>query len=237
MRVRPWFLFGLGLAGAVAIACANGTATEEEDGGAFVEEEEDTGAPPSTSRDSSSPPTPPQRDAASTDDGSAGDGGVKLDGGDGGTTNPDGGSPTACMAPNTCIGATILTDVRGDTNADTATHTGSTSKWLKIRVSENNSNPIDGEKLKLKVTLTSPAGTNFDLRLYLPGDGSSQKCAGPDRSTTNTTGNDVTSIDWGEGAIANGSSDDRTVTVEVVHVSGTCAAGQTWSLLAEGNKL
>jgi hypothetical protein len=103
-------------------------------------------------------------------------------------------------------------------------------------VSEDNNGAL-GDKLKLKLTLTSPPGTNFDLRVYLAGDGSSQSCSGPDKTTSSTSGPDVTSIDWGEGFVPNLSPDDRTVSIEVVHVSGTCSTAQSWTLLAEGNKL
>ena len=106
-------------------------------------------------------------------------------------------------------------------------------------MSEDDSSII-GESMKLKLTLTSPPGTNFDMRVFLAGDGSGQKCPpeGADRTTNTVAGADVTSIEWGEtGITSNGSDDDRTVSIEIVHVSGTCTTGQNWTLLAEGNKL
>lgn len=233
MRIRPSFVVFSALA-AVAVACANGVAADDDDGGLPIEEEDSGTVTPV--RDSA---LPPQRDAAPpVVDANTGDTGPLLDGGTGDGGTGDGGTnPGACAAPNTCIGGIIMTGVNGDTGADTSTQTGNTSRWLKIRVAENNSSPLDGEKLKLKVTLTSPPGTNFDLRLYLAGDGSSQKCTGPDRTTSSTSGPDVASIDWGEGFLPNLNDDDRTVSIEVVHVSGTCPTTQSWTLLAEGNKL
>ncbi len=227
------------LVSAAAIACANGVA-DLEDGG-IIGEEDDAGEP---ARDSATPPRdvalppvvqvdsappPPPQDAgipdAAVPDASTGDSG----------TGGDAGTPTACVSPNVCLGAITMTAVSGDTGSPRSTQTGSTSKWLKIRVSEDDSG-VTGAKLKLKLTLTSPAGTNFDMRVYVPNDGSSQKCTGADRATSATAGPDVASVEWGEGFLANGDQDDRTVTVEVFHVSGTCDTAQTWTLLAEGNK-
>lgn len=228
------------MVGAIAVACANGTIDDDDDGGLPVAEE-DSGepVPTSTGRDSSTPPlrdaSPPPTDAA-TSDGST-DGGTIVDGGDGGTTTPDGGtSPTACNSPNACLGATIMTDVSGDSGSDVSTISGTTSQWVKIRVSEDDSN-VFANDLELKLTLTSPPGTVFNMRVYLASDGSSQKCTGPDRTTTSTTTSATTSIEWGEsGTFSNNNDDDRTVTIEIFNTSGTCAAGQTWTLRAEGNK-
>lgn len=226
-------VFALGCA--TAVACANGVA-DLEDGGFLGEEDAstpsgDSATPP---RDAALPPVV-QPDSAPPIDDAGSDAPVVGDGGDGGTTS-DGGTPTACASPNACLGATTMTGVSGDTGSPTSTKTGSTSQWLQIRVSEDNSSLFDGAKLKLKLTLTSPSSANFDMRVYVPNDGSSQKCTGADRATNATVGPDVASVEWGEGLLPNGNDDDRTVTVEVFNVSGTCAAGQTWSLLAEGNK-
>lgn len=232
MRMRPFLWFAAASAAAVAVACATGTVAEDDDAGGGIGEEEDSGVVTPV-RDSA---TPPQKDAAGPTDAGTGDSGPLVDGGgDGGT---DGGTGQ-CVAPNTCVGGITMTPVSGDKNADTSTQTGSTSRWLKIRVSEDDSS-IVGESMKLKLTLTSPPGTNFDMRVFLAGDGSGQKCPpeGADRTTNTVAGADVTSIEWGEmGITSNGSDDDRTVSVEIVHVSGTCTTGQNWTLLAEGNKL
>jgi hypothetical protein len=228
-------VFALGCA--AAVACANGVA-DLDDGGLIEPEEEDASTsvrdsatpprdvalPPVVQVDSAPPPTDAGTDAVVRDSGT----------GDSGTGG-DAGTPTACVSPNACLGATTMTGVSGDTGSQTSRSTGTTSQWLKIRVSEDDSGVL-GAKLKLKLTLTSPSSANFDMRVYVPLDGSSQKCTGADRATNATVGPDVASVEWGEGALANGDQDDRTVTIEVFHVSGTCAAGQTWTLLAEGNK-
>lgn len=221
----------------IAAACANGTVAEDEDAGDEPIEEVDSSTPP---RDAAKPPAADasKSDAAVTDastDAST-DGSILTDGGatDGGTT--DGGTSVSCASPNACLGAIMMTDVNGDTGADVSSSTGSTSRWMKVRVAENDSG-VFGARMKLKLTLSSPPGTNFDMRVYLAGDGSSQKCTGPDQTTNATTGADVTSVEWGEsGTFSNGSDDDRTVTIEVFNVSGTCTATQNWTLIAEGNR-
>lgn len=223
------------VAALIVAACANGTVAEDEDAGEEPIEEVDASTPP---RDAAKPPAadaskdsaPEDASADASTDGSITDGGTS----DGGTT--DGGTSVSCASPNACLGAIMMTDVSGDKGADVSSSTGSTSRWMKIRVSENDSG-IFSSRMKLKLTLSSPPGTNFDMRVYLAGDGSSQKCTGPDQTTNATTGADVTSVEWGEsGTFSNGSDDDRTVTVEVFNVSGTCTSTQNWTLIAEGNK-
>ena len=90
-----------------------------------------------------------------------------------------------------------MTAISGDTGSPTSRTTGTTSQWLKIRVSENDSG-VFGAKLKVRLTLTSPSSANFDMRVYVPNDGSSQKCTGADRQTSSTVGPDVASVEWGE---------------------------------------
>jgi hypothetical protein len=83
-------------------------------------------------------------------------------------------------------------------------------------------------------TLTSPPGANFDLYVYVPGS-DTRECSAVSNSST-TTGFDSAGVEFGEGGtFSNGSNDDRTVTVEVRWVSGTCAPGATWTLNVYGN--
>lgn len=110
---------------------------------------------------------------------------------------------------------------------------GSGSQWFKVRVSEDDSD-VFGVSLLMKAELTSPPGTNFDVFLYLAGGTSGQSCSGVSQSST-STGPDTAKLEWGEGTISNGSDDDRTVTVEVRWVSGTCSPTAKWSLTVRGN--
>ena len=157
------------------------------------------------------------------------DAGADAGGGGGG-----GGGGAACASPNVCTGATDLGSVSGDTGSGVKTAQGSGSQWFKIRVTEDDSN-VFGLSLLAKAELTSPPGTNFDLFLYLPGGSSGQECSAVAQSSTNT-GADTAKLEWGEtGTLSNGSNDDRTMTVEVRWVSGTCSPSAKWSLTVRGN--
>jgi hypothetical protein len=146
----------------------------------------------------------------------------------GGTDGSSGGM--TCDGPTTCLTATSL----GNVNADTGgmlSGMGQTAEWLSVQAIENN-NGLTGQRMRLKVTLTSPASTNFDLFVYRNGGGTQPECMAVSGSST-TTSTDVVSIDWGEtdGALPNGVSDNALVTIEVRAAAGaTCVAGQTWSL-------
>ena len=192
------------------------------------------------------PPSKPKEeqtdpDAGGVDAGGGGGGGTDSGAGtDAGTDagadaggGGGGGGGVACASPNVCTGATDLGSVSGDTGADVKTAQGSGSQWFKVRVTENDSS-VFGLSLLAKAELTSPPGTNFDLFLYLPGGSSGQECSAVSKSSTNA-GADSASLEWGEGSISNGSNDDRTLTVEVRWVSGTCSPSAKWSLTVRGN--
>ncbi len=187
--------------------------------------------PPSTTED---PPLP-------VDEGGAPDGGATADAGptDGGAGDGgagDGGTGGSCAAANTCAAATDLGTISGDKNNDIKTVSGTGSQWFKIRVNEDDSS-IDGNSEEMKAVLTSPAGTNYDLYLYLPGSGpTTRECTTVSKSSTSTGSSDSSGIEWGEtGLFSNGNSDDRTVTVEVRHVSGSCTPTAKWTLSVYGN--
>jgi hypothetical protein len=171
-------------------------------------------------------------DDGGADDGGSTDAGTVDSGADGGGGGGDGG--TSCASPNVCAASTDLGTVSGDTGSGVKSASGSSSQWFKIRISEDDSS-VFGSKMQVKAELTSAPGTNFDLFLYLAGNGSALSCSGVTKSST-TTGFDTASWEWGEGAFSNGSDDDRNVTVEVRWASGTCAPTSKWSLTVRGNK-
>lgn len=178
------------------------------------------------------PPSNPQADAgAPTDPGSGAPDAGKSPG-----PNPDPGTGTTCASPNTCPAATDLGSVSGDTGADTRTFQGSGSQWLTVRVAENDGS-LFGVELQVRVDLQSPPGTNFDLFVYRAGGEAGQECSAVTTSSASTGGFDTASMHWGETSFANGSNDDRTVTLEVRHVSGTCAAAAKWTLNVYGDTL
>jgi hypothetical protein len=150
-----------------------------------------------------------------------------------GNTNP--GNTTSCTPANACGGAVDLGIISGDTGSDIKTAQGTTSQWFKVKVSEDDHGAF-GNDLELKADLTSPAGENFDLYLYVGNTATAVECAAANKSSIATTGPDTASTEWGESDItSNGSSDERFVTVEVRHVSGTCSPTAKWTLKLYGN--
>jgi hypothetical protein len=183
--------------------------------------------------DEPTPSTPSPRDAGRADaskpvpvaDAGAGttDAGGMSDGG--GTT------VTECKGTSSCPVPLVSGNVSGDKGADSLTLSGTTSAWHVVRVTENDSG-FSGRKLKVKVTLTSPASSNFDLYLY---DKAPADCTTAWRSSTQSSGVDTSAASWGEGSVANGDDDDKDVYIEVRHNSGVCSASATWSVQVEGN--
>ncbi len=231
-------LVSVPLAGIAAlVGCAEGAevdpaesflASAPVDAGNARDEDEDDSVkipPPSN--------PPDEEDEDETDDPDAGPGG--NDAGSDGGTKPDGGSTGSCASPNTCASAVNLGQVSGDKGADTQTRQGHTSQWLTVRVTENDSD-IGGVQLEMTATLTSPPGTNYDLYVYVPSSDTLECSAVSYQSTSSSTSDSVKAKFGESGLLSNGSSDDRTVTVEVRHVSGTCDPSKQWTLTIEGNK-
>jgi hypothetical protein len=169
-----------------------------------------------------------------------GSGGTSASGGSGGTggTSATGGTGGgSCGAPNTCVGAIDLGTVSGDQGTTSKQHSGTGSTFLKVRVTEDN-NSVLGQSLKLTAALTVPSTADYDLYAYLNTTSDVSPCgmAAAKQSQSGTGQSEQVKLDWGEGSIANGSDDGRTVVLEVRYKSGACQASDTWSLTATGNK-
>lgn len=146
--------------------------------------------------------------------------------------------PNDPCTKNTCGSSKDLGAIAGDTGAPVKNVTGAASRWLHLRVEEQVTGIFaSGRKLSVKATLVSPPGHNFDLFVYRP-DNDVKECSAVRKSSEATTGDDVVSINWGEGADPNGASDSRFVTFEVRDIdgTGTCDPTATWQLKVEGNK-
>lgn len=241
----PCFVI-LSLLGVGALAaCAKGTdvdpaasflASAPVEAGTAEDEDETIKVP--------APSNPPaDGDGSTADDDAGGGGGGSTDGGsDAGPDSgpePDGGGggdggAGSCASPNTCSIATNLGSVSGDTGADVKSAEGYTSEWFTVRVSEDESG-VAGVPLWMTATLVSPPGTNYDLYVYVPAS-DTLECSAVSYASTSTGSVDTTKASFGEALLSNGSSDDRTVTVEVRHVSGTCEPTKKWRLDIEGNK-
>lgn len=190
--------------------------------------------PPSTPRSGDETP-----DAAAPADDSGGGGGT-TDAGTGtdaavGVDSGGGGGTTSCASPNACLSATDLGSISGDTGADVKTATGTGSQWFKVRVTEDDSS-ISPVALLAKAELVSPPGTNFDVFLYLAGGTSGQECSAVKASSTNASGLDSTTAQWGEsGIFSNGSDDTRNLSIEVRWISGPCSVASPWTLTIRGD--
>lgn len=212
------------------VACAVGTTETTDPGGgddggtsgqdspshADAAHAADAGTTPDTSADPDSSTT---TDAGATD----------AAGADSGPTT------IPCDPPSPCSGATSIGTVSGDTTSADVTTSGSTSKWLRIDVTENDSG-ITGVPMKLAVALTSPAGANFDLYVYLGSGLGNVECTTVAKSSVSTSSTDSVSLTWGEmGLFSNGIDDGKTVTIEVRAVSTPCDPNATWSLNVHGH--
>jgi hypothetical protein len=125
--------------------------------------------------------------------------------------------------------------VAGDEGSTPVTAQGTCAEFVRVRVVEANSNAV-GAAMRLSVTL-SPAGHDFDLYAFLDPARDQLACASPfARSETNGVSAESVGLRWGEGSVANGTDDGRTVVLAVTSASGPCPPGATWSLTATGNK-
>lgn len=156
----------------------------------------------------------------------------------GGSAGPGGGSSTGgtgatmCSMPiDSCPAAQGLGSVSGDSGGASVNGGASASAWFSVRVTEDD-NGVLGTKLKVKIVLTSPATANYDLFAYVDNGNDQLSCSNPSAQSTNASGQDSVDLKWGEGSVANGSDDSRTVSIEVRWISGSCDA---FTLKATGN--
>jgi hypothetical protein len=146
-------------------------------------------------------------------------------------TVPDGATPPS----NTCQTARDIGTLSGDTGAQTLTANGTCSEWISLRATEDNSGAI-GAPMKVKLTLQSH-GHNFDLYAYFNAVRDVVSCDSPAaKSETLGTVDEVIPLMWGEGSVANGSDDSRTIRLAIQSGDGPCPAGSGWTLKAEGNR-
>lgn len=159
--------------------------------------------------------------------GAGGSGGMGA-GGSGGV----GGNPCSFASPNACATAEQLSAVSGD-EGGTATASGTGSKWLKVHVEETDSS-IFSSDLSYKVTLTSPAGMDYDLFVKQGPEDGNPDCGAAEKKGAPSGASESVSNDWNDDQGLGGEDDSVWLNVEVRHVSGNdCNA--TWSLTVQGN--
>jgi hypothetical protein len=184
-------------------------------------------------------------DGATTDgsaDGSSADASTGDAATDAGTVDagpPDAGLPDLCATPTACASGASLGSVAGDTGSDFLQATGTSSKWLLVRVTENDSSLFSRPPLRARFTLIHNPNTRFDLFVYKAGNngGGTRNCSsvsatGARGSTTNLA---TASLSWDDTTGFGGNDDSANVMVEVRHVSGPCGVGREWQLSVDGN--
>ncbi|WP_437297661.1 hypothetical protein [Sorangium sp. So ce426] len=163
--------------------------------------------------------------------GAGGDGGEGESNEGGGGEGGGGGEAAECDlgAPNTCLGAEDLGSISGDVGADSLTETGTTSKWFKIKIDDEED---EGSDEHFRATLTSPPGMNFDLIVY---QGELEVDA-PDCFASGVRGQGTPEsfyVTWNDRW---GPEDDLWFIIEVRHTGETvCGEDANWTLTLLGN--
>jgi len=174
------------------------------------------------------------------------EGGTRCEGG----VTPDGGACDAGTADvqvvplgdastepsNTCQTARAIGTMAGDLGSPALTAQGTCSEYISLRATEDSSSAL-GATMKTTLTLT-PVGGDFDLYVFFDPVRDVRACTAPfARSVASGTTPETVALTWGEGSVANGSDDGRTIGVAVFKAGGACGpdAGR-WTFRAEGNR-
>ena len=142
----------------------------------------------------------------------------------------DGAAPPS----NTCQTARAFGTLAGDTGLPSISTSGKCSEWLSFRATEDSSSAI-GATMKAKLLLTSTAH-DFDLYVFFSPSKDEIACSTPFAMSEKRGTSDEIPLTWGEGTVANGSDDGRTIIVGVQSAMGPCPAGAGWSLDVSGNQ-
>jgi len=146
----------------------------------------------------------------------------------------DTGPSNRCLSTTTCMAATQLGTLSGDTGHPTVTAHGSQGAWLRLRVTENDLS-LGGTTMTLRATLTVPAGVDFDVVLHLNPDSDVLECTTALGSPTANGNVKQVQAAWGEDVFDNDSDDSRDVSIEVRPLSAACAPGAEWQLTLAGD--
>jgi hypothetical protein len=149
---------------------------------------------------------------------------------------------TACNLPtnNSCETAKDLGTVQGDYTVDldegknVLRFEGTSSQWVGFRVHENNPS-VFSHGMEFHATLESPAGTDFNLEVYMKKGNSEPsvvECNLMEASSSNTgTSADSVTVKWGDGF---NHDDSKQVRLVVNHASGPCTPDKKWKLTIRG---
>lgn len=187
----------------------------------------------------------PGDDTGSDEDASTPDDTGAADTGSGDDTGGSDGGPTDSGTPCTVIGTTDCSTVAenlgstsGDKSGAAKTTSGTDNRFVRITVSEDDSGIFSPKDLKVRITLQSPPGQNFDLYAYAgkaKDDGGGVNCSSVTSSSTNASGDDVVALKWNDEQGITGHDDTKIISIEVRSADPICGGG-TWTLTVEGNK-
>ncbi len=148
----------------------------------------------------------------------------------------DAGSDAAPVSTTTCLAPRDLGSMPGDNGATVLSAQGDCNDWIRVRVIESQNGAI-GTEMKAKLLLTSAPGTNFDMFVYVDIPVDKLECTTSMFNSQEPAGrDDVVSLAWGEGTVANGNDDSRTVSVNVRNKGATCDPALKWKLSVQGNQ-
>jgi hypothetical protein len=219
-RTLAWLVLGFG--GLTAFACAEGSDIGAA-GGAGGEGGQITGV--GGSGVTNGPATSSTKSATSS----------SSTGTTGSTTNSSTSTGMMCdyESPDDCATAEILPAMAGDEGGPTVTRMGSTSKWFKVHIQEQDSS-ISETDLSYTVTLISPPGMNYDLRVYQGEQDGGPNCGAAPKDGAGTP--EVVSDSWDDDQGIGGEDDSVWLNIEVLYVSGSaCGPNAAWTLTVAGN--
>lgn len=262
MSFVPHIGMALVLCGVLASSCARSSFDPPSflEGGQAQPTPEDGGEVPVEDAGSISPADSGPADAArppldsgpifATDSGAHGnDSSTPLDSGtldagprDSGPGTIDSGPMFVCTAVNACESARTMSAIRGDVDAQVSSTTGSISEWLNVTIVDVGGLFNPDRTLKARITLRSPANSNYDLFVHRPDEAGGNAIAPKDCSVApvssqSTSGEDVVALSWQDTTNFFGETagDGLVLSIEVRHVGGPC--DQPWSLYVQGNTI
>lgn len=152
-----------------------------------------------------------------------------ISGCDFGHANCDGSNANGCervLDTNPTSPGTFLGGVSGDTGADQLTFQGHDERWFTVNLSEDDNGLFSTHDLTARITLTPPAGADYDLAVRC------LNCSGTPRTSSNGTGMGEQVFIGRDDVL--GADDGFTIVIEVRYFSGvTCG---DWSLVVTGNQ-
>ena len=143
-------------------------------------------------------------------------------------------STVSCAAQEVCAAARGLGAVSGDTGAARVTASGHRGAWLRVRVTEDDTD-VPGRPTRITAALTTAATSPYELRVHVDPTRDVLECATTLGTVTTSGASQQVHAQWGEDSLPNGASDSRDVVLEIRPVGAACDPSATWTLAVTGN--